>query len=425
MLRAVKYALSCAVQWSSSSTCPCLAALGMAACLGLSTPALASGTTAEQEAQAEARLVEILAQIERREINQAFRAVAELTQEVPTFRAAQLLYADLLRLRTGSLPIGEQLAQSQAAPSTRNAGVADKNIGPQEFYQGLQNELQRRRQAAMDLPPPGMIPSNFLHLSANVRHAIAVDASRSRLYVFSNGPKGLELVSNFYVTVGRNGVNKRTEGDQRTPLGVYFVGRQIPSDRLPELYGKGALTMNYPNDWDRQLGRTGSGIWLHGVPSDQFARVPQASDGCVVLSNPDIGFLMSSIDRRTPVLIAEKLEWVSPQSTQQQHAQDPFMRHIEQWQTAWRQNNTAGLGALYSAELMTNEEVAKRRSRLTAFGPLSKLEVNDLSVYEWQEDAGQIRIVNLHVAKGGTTTVRQYWRMVQGQWQIFSEDVLG
>ncbi|MBQ0131119.1 MAG: hypothetical protein KBT18_02805, partial [Comamonas sp.] len=114
-----------------------------------------------------------------------------------------------------------------------------------------------------------------------------------------------------------------------------------------------------------------------------------------------------------------------PQSTQQQHAQDPFMRHIEQWQTAWRQNNTAGLGALYSAELMTNEEVAKRRSRLTAFGPLSKLEVNDLSVYEWQEDAGQIRIVNLHVAKGGTTTVRQYWRMVQGQWQIFSEDVLG
>ena len=425
MLRHVKYALSRVVPQSSPSIAAIWALLGVVVCLGWGTPALATVTAAEQEARAEARLVEILAQIERREINQALRAVTELTQEIPTFRAAQLLYADLLRLRTGGLPIGEQLAQSQAAPSTRNTGVADKSIAPREFYQGLQNEIQRRRQAVMDLPPPGMIPSNFLHLSPSVRHAIAVDASRSRLYVFANGPSGLELISNFYVTVGRNGVNKRTEGDQRTPLGVYFVGRQIPSDRLPELYGKGALTMNYPNDWDRQLGRTGSGIWLHGVPSDQFARVPQASDGCVVLSNPDIGFLMDSIDRRTPVLIAEKLQWVSPQWNQQQYTQDLFARQIEDWQSAWRQNNTEVLSTLYSTELVSNDELAKRRQRLATVGPLSKLQVNDFSVYDWQEDAGQVRIVNLHIAKGSSTTVRQYWRMVQGQWQIFSEDVLG
>lgn len=395
-------------------------------CGGWSSSAFAS-STAEQRAQvvAEARLVEILAQIERRQINEAFRAVTELTQEIPTFRAAQLLYADLLRLRTGGVPIGEELARSQANPSKRNMGVADQNIGPQEFYKGLQNELQRRRQAAMDLPPPGMIPSNFLHLGPNVRHAIAVDTSRSRLYVFSNGPKGMELVSNFYVTIGRNGVHKRAEGDQRTPLGMYFVGRQIPGERLPDLYGKGALTVNYPNDWDRQLGRTGSGIWLHGVPSDQFARVPQASDGCVVLSNPDIAFLMDSIDRRTPVLIVEKLNWVSPQWSQQQQQQDNFMQQIAQWQTAWRQADTQRLGTLYSAELTGTEELAKRRSKLSAFGPLAKLEVNDVSVYDWQEEAGAIRIVNFQVTKGATTTVRQYWRKLEGKWQIFSEDILG
>ena len=400
--------------------------LCFAVCGGWSSSAFAS-STAEQRAQvvAEARLVEILAQIERRQINEAFRAVTELTQEIPTFRAAQLLYADLLRLRTGGVPIGEELARSQANPSKRNMGVADQNIGPQEFYKGLQNELQRRRQAAMDLPPPGMIPSNFLHLGPNVRHAIAVDTSRSRLYVFSNGPKGMELVSNFYVTIGRNGVHKRAEGDQRTPLGMYFVGRQIPGERLPDLYGKGALTVNYPNDWDRQLGRTGSGIWLHGVPSDQFARVPQASDGCVVLSNPDIAFLMDSIDRRTPVLIVEKLNWVSPQWSQQQQQQDNFMQQIAQWQTAWRQADTQSLGTLYSAELTGTEELAKRRSKLSAFGPLAKLEVNDVSVYDWQEEAGAIRIVNFQVTKGATTTVRQYWRKLEGQWQIFSEDILG
>lgn len=378
---------------------------------------------ANEQTRAEQRLVEILAQIERREINEAFRAVAELTEEIPHFRAAQLLYADMLRLRTGGTPMGEQLAQSQAAPSKRNMGVADQEIAPPEFYKGLHNELQRRRQAAVDLPPPGMVPSNLMHLGSSVRHVIAVDASKSRLYVFANGPKGLEVVSNFYVTIGRNGVNKRVEGDQRTPLGVYFVGRQIPGERLPDLYGRGALTVNYPNDWDRMLGRTGSGIWLHGVPSDQFARVPQASDGCVVLSNPDIDFLMASIDRRTPVLITEKLHWVTPQWTMQQ-SQDNLQQEIAHWQAAWRQGDTQSLSKLYSAELATSDALAKRKGRLASVGPLSKLAVQDMAVYNWQEDAGEVRIVNLHVAKNATTTVRQYWRKNDGNWQIFAEDVL-
>lgn len=388
-------------------------------CLAWSTFSLADS----EQARAEKRLVEILTQIERREINEAFRAVTELTEEVPNFRAAQLLYADMLRLRTGGTPMGEQLARAQAAPSKRNMGVADQDIAPPEFYKGLQNELQRRRQAAIDLPPPGMVPSNLMHLGSSVRHVIAIDTSKSRLYVFSNGPKGLEVVSNFYVTVGRNGVNKRVEGDQRTPLGVYFVGRQIPSEKLPELYGKGALTVNYPNDWDRALGRTGSGIWLHGVPSDQFARVPQASDGCVVLSNPDIAFLMASIDRRTPVLITEKLHWVTPQWTMKQQP-DNFKKEIDRWQAAWRQGDTHSLNTLYSAELTAADALEKRRGRLASVGPLSKLSVEDMSVYNWQEDAGEIRIVNLHVAKNATTTVRQYWRKQGGQWKIFAEDLL-
>lgn len=402
-----------------------LTALLLAACTALGSTAWAQTQDAQELARAEQRLVEILAQIERRELNEAFRAVKALAEEVPTFRAAQLLYADLLRLRTGGVPIGEQLAQSQAEPSKHNIGVADQRIAPPEFFNGLKNELQRRRQAAMDLPPPGMIPSNFLHLSANVRHVIAVDTSRSRMYVFANGPKGVELLSNFYVTIGRNGVHKRSEGDQRTPLGVYFVGRQIPADRLPDLYGKGALTVNYPNDWDRLQGRTGSGIWLHGVPSDQFARVPQASDGCVVLSNPDIAFLMASIDRRTPVLIAEKLHWVSLQWTQPQRSNASWTAELEQWQDAWRQGDTQRLSMLYGPELRDAAKLNQQRSRLAGLTPLAQLNVNTFSAFDWKEDAGEIRILNLQLSSSSTATVRQYWRkQANGRWEIFSEDVL-
>lgn len=403
-----------------------LSTLALGLCTAWAGAAVAQTQDAHELARAEQRLVQILAQIERRELNDAFRAVKALAEEVPTFRAAQLLYADLLRLRTGGVPIGEQLAQSQAAPSKQNIGVADQRIAPPEFFNGLKNELQRRRQAALDLPPPGMIPSNFLQLSSSVRHVIAVDTSRSRMYVFSNGPKGVELITNFYVTVGRNGVHKRAEGDQRTPLGVYFVGRQITADRLPDLYGKGALTVNYPNDWDRLQGRTGSGIWLHGVPSDQFARVPQASDGCVVLSNPDIAFLMASIDRRTPVLIAEKLHWVSPQWTQPQPSKDSWTAELQQWQDAWRQGDTQRLSVLYGPELRDAAKLNQQRSRLAGLTPLAQLNVKEFSAFDWKEDAGEIRIVNLHLNPNSTATVRQYWRkQANGRWEIFSEDVLG
>ena len=57
-------------------------------------------------------------------------------------------------------------------------------------------------------------------------------------------------------------------------------------------------------------------------------------------------------------------------------------------------------------------------------GALSDKATKDASIYQWQEDAGEIRIVNLHVAQGSTATVRQYWRKQAGRWQIFSEDML-
>ena len=61
-----------------------------------------------------------------------------------------------------------------------------------------------------------------------------------------------------------------------------------PRSRSRTFTASGALPINYPNLLDMQRGKTGSGIWLHGTPPSQFSRAPQASDGCVVLANPDL-----------------------------------------------------------------------------------------------------------------------------------------
>ena len=67
--------------------------------------------------------------------------------------------------------------------------------------------------ALRERPPAGTIPAQFLALSPRTKHAIAVDASRSRLYLFANSATGLRLVSDYYISVGKAGTDKLVEGD--------------------------------------------------------------------------------------------------------------------------------------------------------------------------------------------------------------------
>ena len=122
----------------------------------------------------------------------------------------------------------------------------------------------------------------------------------------------VKLKSDFYVTIGKNGTGKYVEGDQKTPIGVYFVTGFIPSEDLPDLYGDGAFPINYPNAWDRSHNRTGYGIWLHGTPSKFYSRAPKDSDGCVIVSNNDLNTLSRFIDvGETPIVIVDNINWIT------------------------------------------------------------------------------------------------------------------
>ena len=138
------------------------------------------------------------------------------------------------------------------------------------------------------------------------QHAIVVDASRSRVYLYENRLGTLRPVRDYYSAIGKLGTAKEREGDKRTPIGIYHVSSHIPGGRLPDLYGWGAFPISYPNGWDRRLGRTGNGIWIHGVPPVTYARGPLSTDGCVALANPEIADLAQRVQPGiTPVVIAD------------------------------------------------------------------------------------------------------------------------
>ena len=63
--------------------------------------------------------------------------------------------------------------------------------------------------------------------------------------------------------------------------------------------------LDYPNVWDKRQGATATASGCTVFPADTYARAPRASDGCVVVSNPDLKFI-SALSRpgRTPFVIA-------------------------------------------------------------------------------------------------------------------------
>lgn len=419
-----------------------------ASVIAVSTAAAASTHPKRSPIDAEERLLSVIDLIERQQMAEALREAAKLAADVPNFQAAQLVYGDLLRFRTGkpgllASPAPNDTAQSSPTsrkpglvaevlvkydlPSTGSAATAS-STNAQDLHsqlQGLRDELKRRVQASGSIPPGGSVPPEFLQLGASVRHAMAIDASKSRLYLFTNEGGQLRLTADYYVSVGKLGMGKTLEGDQRTPEGVYFVGRQIPGVKLPEFYGKGALTMNYPNDWDKSLGRTGDGIWLHGAPPDQFARLPEASDGCVVLANPDLISLMKTVAPQTPVLIRNTMQWVAQPNKPNHQTTDAFGQAMEAWQQAWKRDDQQTLSGLYTSA--PSVETA-HRPRIAEYFRLSDSATQNVSIYTWKDPKGEIRIVDLQVnAKRARKplSLRQYWRKTGGRWEIFSEGVRG
>lgn len=398
--------------------CVCLAGWGLPSSHA-STPAKAKPTVvraalpADKEGLAEARLIQIYRLIGRSDTRSALDEAQRLVKDYPNFALAQLVYGDLLSSRTrpvtsfGDVPANQLKAHAAALASLRAESAA-------------------RLKALKERPPEGHIPAEFVRLSRAVKHAIAVDAARSRLYLFENRASGLTLIADYYISVGKLGVEKNSEGDQRTPLGVYFITSQLDPKTLTDFYGIGALPINYPNVLDIRRGKTGGGIWLHGTPPDQFSRPPLASDGCVVLANPDLQYIIQTVAiRSTPVVIANQLSWVSQDHASTQSG--PFEARLNAWRKAKSSGNLAELTSFYANDFSNGSktrgdwqavlarEVAQTRGR--------ELQLKDLSMLRWQDKEDTMVVTFGEVAAGQRTgtSKRQYWSRRAGQWTIIYE----
>jgi len=353
----------------------------------------------------------VLEAIEANRLDLATQRVETLLAAHPNFRLAHLIRGDLLFARARPL---------------ETFGNVPKTV-PREKVEELRAEALLRLRALRDRPNGDRLPRYLLQLHAEQKHALVVDSRRSRLYVFENVGGRPHFVADYYVTLGKNGVEKTREGDQKTPIGVYHVTGNLPRQKLTDFYGAGAFPINYPNAWDRRLGRNGYGIWLHGTPSDTYSRPPRASDGCIVLANADLEAIGRTVQiGLTPVIIADEVDWTDGAALEAERK--ALAGAIESWRADWESRDTGKYLGHYAARFHSGEQDladwSEHKRKVNGAKSWIKLAVSRVSMLQYPRENFVVVSFDQDYRSSNLSNAmrkRQYWIREDGRWRILYE----
>lgn len=359
----------------------------------------------------ETLLLNSLRHLREQRVDSALQDLKTLTRQQPDFRLAQLIYADLMAAQGSPL---QEIGQ--------NRSIDDKKLA------GLISEAKARLLIETEKPAPDMVPASMIQLAPSQKYAIVMDTRLHRLFVFENVMGVPTLIKDYYASYGRGGVGKEKQGDLKTPLGVYFVTGRFSDAQLPERYGSGALPLNYPNVWDERKGRTGNGIWVHGSPFETYSRPPEASEGCISLSNLDFVELDGLVNiRNTPVLVGHNVHWMPRESWLEQ--QGHYRNLIDRWRTDWESLDNKRYLAHYSRSYKSGswdyQRFITHKRKVNASKKYIKVGVDQLSLFTYPDNPGLLVATFKQSYKSsnykGDSLKRQYWVLEDGGWRIAYE----
>ncbi len=374
-------------------------------------PAMAVNGPRAGPQEVDALLFRTMRDISTNRLDSALTEIDKVIGTYPNFRLAHLIKGDLL------------LARRQ--PITMVGNAAD---GPRERIEQLRDEARVRLARYQQVRPGDQVPRYLVQLNPEQRHAFVVDTSKSTLYVFENRNGEAHYIADYYTTIGKNGTEKNREGDQKTPLGVYYVTSSIPRQKLTDFYGPAAFPINYPNEWDRSQGRNGFGIWLHGTPSDTYSRPPRSSDGCVVLTNQDLEAIAGTVQvGLTPVIIADHIEWVAPGATHALRAE--LVRELESWRRDWESLDTDRYLEHYAAKFSSGEldlsQWAAHKRTVNSSKAWLHLKLDKVSIYLYpgRDDLAVVTFDQAYASSNLENRMRKrlYWLREGGAWRIINE----
>ncbi|MGL1934578.1 MAG: L,D-transpeptidase family protein [Fibrobacterales bacterium] len=163
------------------------------------------------------------------------------------------------------------------------------------------------------------------------KHAVLVIKSTKALHIVKQTNQKWDIVQSLSIATGEFEGDKQVEGDKKTPEGNYFIKDVRTGKSQGYLYGALVFKLNYPNETDVKSGKTGSGIWIHGV---EFGLTPVYTKGCIALANKDVVKLAPYLTVGTPVTILaeppkQKLEEIFSIARLSKEYPDIYNKHVK------------------------------------------------------------------------------------------------
>jgi len=195
--------------------------------------------------------------------------------------------------------------------------------------------------------------------------------------------KSQSQLFNSDVFVGKAKGDKKVEGDLKTPVGAYDLTRRITN--VDPFYGPLALTTNYPNIYDKSQGKTGHGIWIHGLPLNQER--DDYTQGCIALDNTKIKSLDQTINIENSVLVIseKKLSQVSKDDV------SIVLSNIFKWRDAWVESDITSYLSFYDQEFkksngQTLQKFARYKKRIFKKNEKKSIEFFNINIIPYPND---------------------------------------
>jgi murein L,D-transpeptidase YafK len=244
---------------------------------------------------------------------------------------------------------------------------------------------------------------------------ILANKATGSLYLLANTAGRWHIERTYAMASGASKGPKQNEGDKRTPEGTYFIVGRKEQRELDAIYGPLAYVLNYPNQQDKQQGRSGQGIWIHGTSPRE---VPVSTRGCLELNNQDLRELSTLLKMGigTPVIIIDNPELSAPLA----HPDYPalaqmrlealleFYRNqafvvdfIERWRAAWQAMDMKRYSACYDTSGFSGQGMnwAQWRAHKTAtFGRYKEIsvETDKILVTELSDGSAVVKFMQVY-----------------------------
>lgn len=268
------------------------------------------------------------------------------------------------------------------------------------------------------------LPDTVVQIGNTVSNLLIADLEQSTIRHIVGNDLSHILIRKHYISSGKGGFGKQIEGDNKTPLGVYTINAKRSDASLPDLYGAGALTLNYPNALDRHMGRTGYGIWIHGVPHAQRSRAPRSSEGCVTMSNDHIASLMNQVDPKdTLVILTTGLSFATQDDRSERQRQ--YQQLFTRFQKTLLTGSASDIAKLYD----NPKEGHIRGPHSSLINQVSRIKARDLTIIMnpslpvYQHLDSRFLVMKGKFGPKNQYLFTLYWReMDNGQWRVTAEE---